>query len=164
VCIPARGWSTLKAGIILGHLKYEVNEGTILRSAEAFGISNIFVIGGISKNGAEGADRHLLYHRFHEISDLIVFIKRNGFNIVVIEGINGAIPIEDAKYPTNPVFITGHENNGIPKEIMQAAKLTVKIIQAPAYVRCLNTAVAMGIVLNDFHTKLRRRERQDVHL
>ncbi|MFA4973939.1 MAG: TrmH family RNA methyltransferase [bacterium] len=147
----------MKSGVVLGHLKYEVNEGVILRTAEAFGINNVFLVGGIDKSGAQGADKHLLYHRFDTYKEVCEFLVDNGFNLVVIENNDYARNVGAMKYPINPVFITGHENTGIPREFVEYAKAFVRIPQSSAcYVRCLNTSVAMGIVLQDFHASLRR--------
>jgi tRNA G18 (ribose-2'-O)-methylase SpoU len=146
----------MKTGVILGHLKFNINEGTILRTAEAFGISNIFLLGKISFTGSQGADRHLLFHKFKELNPMLDYLYENSFNVVCIEDDGDSIDYTSAKYPKNPVFVSGHENLGIPEDIKNFSSLKIKIEQDNTYVKCLNTSVAMGIILSDFYNKRRK--------
>lgn len=147
--------ASMKTGIILGHLKHAINEGAIIRTAEAFGISNVFYVRKPLLTGAQGSENHMLFHKFDDYNVMLNYLYNNYFNVVCIENNFDAIPLYKMKYPINPVFISGNENTGIPKEINGFAADFVKIEQAPTYMKCLNTSVAMGIVLNDFYTKMR---------
>jgi len=53
-------------------LKNKGNEGAIIRSAEAFGCSLVFVIGNKEKiyNSSEGCDRHMTFLEFKIIMNL----------------------------------------------------------------------------------------------
>ncbi len=146
----------MKAGIIIGHLNNKGNEGALIRTAEAFGINNIFVIGKKQKEyyTSEGCDRHVNFFIFEKEKDLLNHILKENLHLVCIENINDAKEISEVeKYPANPVFITGNEKLGVSKEFLECASLIVKIQQGNGYANCLNTGTAGGIIMHDFIKK-----------
>lgn len=146
----------MKAGILIGHLKNKGNEAAIIRTAEAFGLCNVFVIGKKEKKyiAAEGTEKHVNFFEFKDIEEFLNYACANNHKLVCIENINEAEEISNIeKYPVNPIFITGHENLGIPDKLLQNTSLKIKIKQGIGYAKCLNTGIAMGIVLHDFFKK-----------
>jgi tRNA G18 (ribose-2'-O)-methylase SpoU len=144
----------MKCGVLIGHFSNVGNEGTIIRTAEAFGINNVFVIGTKQKEyfSAQGADRHVNFFEYPTVTDLIDYAITHNHSLVSIENTTNAIELNNvSSYPTNPIFVTGNENRGVPKEILTNSKLIIKIDQGFGYVKCLNTSVAMGIVLHNFY-------------
>lgn len=144
----------MKPGILLGHLKNTENEGMIIRTAEAMGI-NLIMSSSRKKDylSAKKHDKHMHFIEINSIKEFILFCKNNNHSIVCLENTKEAVSLTEAKYPVNPVFVTGHENHGVPKEILDNADLVVKIPQAFSYCVCLNTAVACSIVLSDWFQK-----------
>ena len=55
----------MKAGILIGHMK-RTNEGSLIRTAEAFGINHVFVVGNheTAYTISQGADRHVSFIAF----------------------------------------------------------------------------------------------------
>ena len=152
------------AGVMIGHLGNPGNEGTIIRSAELFGISLALVIGKKNQEykSSQGADKHMIFKEFKNYKTMIKYIKENNHRIVCLENIDEAQEMEDIEhYPVNPIFITGHERMGVPKELLKEASLIVKIKQGLGYGTCLNTAAATAIILNDFHKKELKDRRKD---
>ncbi len=146
----------MKAGILIGHLQNKGNEGAIIRTAEAFGVNNVFVVGEREPkyHSSEGCDRHVNFFEFKNYDDFITYVKSNNFHLVCIENINEAKELKEViKYPANPIFITGHESLGVPKELLKWCNLKIKINQGIGYANCLNTGCAMGIVIHDFFNK-----------
>jgi tRNA G18 (ribose-2'-O)-methylase SpoU len=143
----------MKAGILVGHLKNKGNAGAIIRTAEAFGINLVFVIGEPEEryNTAEGTDKHMTYLKFKTIDEFINYAIKNNHHIVCIENVNDAVEINSIeKYPVNPIFVSGHEKDGVPKELLDNASLIIKIQQGMGYANCLNTGTACGIIIHDF--------------
>lgn len=146
----------MKAAILIGHLSNKGNEGAIIRTAEAFGITNVFVIGEIepSYHSSEGCDRHINFFKFKNFDDLIDYAKSNNYKFVLIENLNEATEIGNIEYyPANPIFVMGNESDGIPQELIPFASKIVKIKQGLGYANCLNVGVATGIVIHDFFKK-----------
>jgi tRNA G18 (ribose-2'-O)-methylase SpoU len=144
----------MKPAILLGHLSNKNNEGMIIRTAEAMGINLVM---NLSKNkkfeSSTKHDRHM-HFVFQESTDkFIKFCKENNHSIVCLENTENAVFLPEANYPKNPVFVTGNEKEGVPKEILEQADLVVKIPQAYSYCVCMNTAIACSIVLYDWFQK-----------
>ena len=151
----------MKAGILIGHMNHKGNEASLIRTAEAFGINHIFVIGKREKeyNNAQGGDQHVTFFELKTLREFVKTTRKYNFKMVCIENISESIPITEVeKYPTNPIFITGNEGSGVPKELLDQCEITVKIEQAPSYVRCLNTTIAASIVIHDWFTKQQIRK------
>lgn len=145
----------MKAGILIGYLKNEINEDVLVRTAEAFGINHIFVIGKHRKYfKSKGADEHVTFIEFRTVKEFIDYCKMNNHSIVCLENGIGATDINKVKkYPRNPIFVTGHECLGINEELLYNSKICVNISQGNGYVRCLNTCVACSIIINDWFQK-----------
>ena len=142
------------------------NEACLIRTAEAFGINHVFVVGKrqYSYNISQGADRHMTFFEFETEKDIINYAQKNNHTIVCVENTPGAIDITDLpKYPVNPIFITGNEKHGVPEAFIKSADRVIKIPQSESYVRCLNTTTACSIVLNDWYQKRRLRDKQQYY-
>jgi len=155
----------MKAGVIIGHLNHKSNESALLRTAEAFNVNNVFVVGKKEKLYviSQGADHHMVFNTFKTNNELINYLKKNNHHIVCVEYTPKAVSLNKAVYPCNPVFVPGNEGQGIPKEIMNNADLIVKIKQAPTYMRCLNTTIASAIVIHDWYNKMKDKDRNQYY-
>lgn len=158
----------MKAGILIGHLNDHGNEGNIIRTTEAFGLNNIFVLGKRKPvyGTSQGADRHVNFYEFSSEEEVIDYCIKNNHHIVCIENITSAIEIGNLTkpdrniWPQNPIFITGNEARGVPESFLKVSDLTIKIDQGFGYVNCLNTAVALAIVIHAF-IQYRRDRREN---
>jgi tRNA G18 (ribose-2'-O)-methylase SpoU len=154
----------MKAAIVIGHLNNHGNEGTLIRTAEAFGINHVFVIGKREKEygTSQGADQHVTFTEFETIDDLIEYCKTNNHHLVCAENIQNSIEIgeltpEKKTWPVNPVFVTGNEANGVPEAIIKQSDLVVRIDHGFGYVNCLNTSVALSIIIHAFYQYRKKR-------
>lgn len=161
----------MKAGLCLGQLGDARNEAALVRSAEAFGLSEVHVVDGsahsFESSITRGADRHVSIHTHDSYRDLVRYATAHNHSIVGIEKTDRSVPLTpDTEWPVNPIFVTGHESNGLPKAIVQSADLLVHIEQAPTgYMRCLNTTVAGSIAIQQwFQSQLDRDESQSTFL
>lgn len=146
----------MKAGILIGHLSNKGNEGAIIRTAETFGLNNVFVIGKKEKSysSSEGCDKHMNFFEFKDIEDFLRYIVGNNHKLVCIENLNESVDINEVEhYPVNPIFVTGNESQGVPDKLLKNSSVIIKIPQGMGYGNCLNTGIAGGIVINDFFTK-----------
>lgn len=137
-----------------------MNEGALLRSAEAFGLNLIITVGKhrVRTKTSVGADKHLIFKHLETYQDLIRYIRKNNHTLVCIENIDKATYISEIpKYPRNPIFVVGNEKYGVPPDLIDAADLIVQIRQGPNYIRCLNAAVSAGIVFHDYYVKSHHR-------
>ena len=144
----------MKPAIYIGNLKNPSNRGTCIRTGEAFGV-NLFLTNDsiINYKYSQGTSKHVIFIELRNEDEVINYAKKNNHEIVVLENIPEAIDMDEAEYPANPLFITGHENKGVSKEFLDNAKIVVKIPQANTHCRCLNTSVACSIVVQDWFNK-----------
>ena len=144
----------MKAAVVVGHLKNETNEGTLLRSAEAFGINQYIRIRKIKKTGSQGAERHMILKTIKDWEELIEYARTHNHTIVTVENTSDATYIDEVKrYPKNPIFVFGHEANGVPKIVLDNARMVIQIRQGNGYIPCLNVSVCAGIIFYDFFRK-----------
>jgi len=140
----------MKAGVYIGNLKNPQNRGTCIRTGEAFGINLVLTNDKvINYKYSQGTSKHMIFLTEMNEKDLVEYSKKNNHKIVVIEDTPEAIDIDKVNYPANPMFITGHENDGVSDLLINNARIVVRMPQADTYCRCLNTSVACSIVMQD---------------
>lgn len=135
-------------GIGVYHIKSEVNIGTLMRSAHAFGASFAFTVGRRYKKQASDttkAWRHIPLFRF----DTIESLKGNlpfGCSLVGVELSDGAIELPAYIHPERACYLLGAEDHGMPEASLRQCHEVVKIPGASA---CLNVSAAGTVVIYD---------------
>lgn len=151
----------MKPAVYIGNLKNPSNRGTCIRTGESFGVNLILTNDdNIKYKYSQGTSKHVTFLQFDTEKGVIDYCKKNHHKIVVIENTPEAIDIKDVNYPANPLFITGNENQGVSKLFLDNSKVIVKIPQADTYCRCLNTAVACSIIMQDWFQKNKKKQIQ----
>ena len=148
----------LNYGILIVNVLYDNNAGNIVRSANAFGASEIILYGhkSFDRRASVGSEfyEHFRHIKFKEDIDEIVA----EYDVVVAaDNVDGAVSLADFTWDKNKktLIVFGQESAaGIPKEILDKCDHVVAIEQFGS-VRSLNVAVAAGIVMNDYCTKTR---------
>lgn len=125
--------------------KFDVNAGTLIRSASAFGADYVFTIsdryGG--EPSAVGHDRHIPIFQYDTIDEWIDNLPRDT-TPVAIELDDNAVPLEKYNHPERASYLLGPEDGDIPEQIINQYQ-TVKIPSD----YCLNVATAGSVVLYD---------------
>jgi tRNA G18 (ribose-2'-O)-methylase SpoU len=151
----------MKPAIYIGNLKNPSNRGTCIRTGEAFGINLILTDDKIKKyKYSQGTSNHVTFLTEMSEEDVIDYARENNHKIVAIEDTEGAFDMDKANYPANPLFVTGHENDGVSKVLLQNARMIIKIPQGNTYCRCLNTSVACSIIIQDWFNKNKKKQIQ----
>ena len=132
--------------VAIENWQHDLNIGTIVRTANAFNVEAVHIIGRRhwNRRGAMVTDRYLtIYH--HE--NVEAFKEAlSGRRIVVVDNIPGAIELSKTKLPKECVLVFGGEGPGVSKEMQAAADLMVAIEQFGS-TRSVNVGVAGGIVM-----------------
>lgn len=135
--------------IAIDNVERDFNMGTIVRSANAFGVRHVHIIGRKqwNKRGAMMTDKYL-HVRYHATPD--EFIKAMAGKIVVaVDNVEGSVPLESAELAVSAVLLFGAEGPGIRPELLKAAASVVKIPQYGS-TRSLNVGVAAGIAMYEW--------------
>lgn len=135
-------------GIGIWHGKHAENQGTLWRSAYAFGANFIFTVGARFKYQASDtvqAHRHLPMTCYRDIDDLLEHLPHS-CPLVGIELSEQAISLHELPQLERCCYLLGAEDHGLPASIMQRCHYVAQITGAKS---CLNVAVAGAIIMHD---------------
>lgn len=141
--------------VIADNIRSGQNIGSLFRTADAFAIHNINLIGiaptppnkEVLKT-ALGATETVTWKYWDNSADCIAALKVDGIKIVVIEQTTGSIPLS-AFIPTpgeRYALVLGNEVDGVSDEFIKNADLCIEIPQVGTK-HSLNVSVCAGIVM-----------------
>jgi len=140
--------------LLLDNISDPGNMGTILRTAEWFGMENIIfspkcVDPYNSKviRSAMGAHFHLNQIVQDNLIQIIPQLKNEGFSIIGAE-LDG-VPITEFSPPQKWALVLGNEAHGLSPHIKSLLDKSVTIPKV-GNIESLNVAVASGVILNSF--------------
>lgn len=137
--------------LILDDLRSAFNVGSIFRSAECFGVSQIFLCGYTPtpenkkvQKTAMGTDKFVKWSTCSSVEHVISKLKKDGFTIYALETTSKAKDISKTKFKKKCALILGNEALGISKDTL---KLADEIIQIPllGWKNSLNVGVCSAI-------------------
>lgn len=134
--------------IAIENTERDFNMGTIVRSANAFGVRHVHVIGRRqwNKRGAMATDKYLHVHYYPSVEEFVDTMKVRNRAIIAVDNILGSVPLSSVVLPTNSVLVFGQEGPGISPELAVAAESIVAIEQLGS-TRSINVGVAAGIAM-----------------
>lgn len=135
--------------IAIDNVERDFNMGTIVRSANAFGVRHIHIVGRKqwNKRGAMMTDTYLHVHYYAETDAFMAAIS--GKVLIAVDNVPGAQALDAADMPQNAVLLFGAEGPGIREELLYKAAGIVKIEQFGS-TRSLNVGVAAGIAMYEW--------------
>lgn len=146
--------------IAIENLERDFNMGTIVRSANAFGIRHVHVVGRRqwNKRGAMMTDKYLHVHYYETSDDFVNAMKKQGKELVAVENNVASLSLSETKLTEYVVFIFGSEGSGISSELLSKADTVIHIEQLGS-TRSLNVGVAAGIAMYEW-----RRQHKDKYI
>jgi tRNA G18 (ribose-2'-O)-methylase SpoU len=129
----------------------DFNMGTIVRSANAFGVRTVHVIGRRqwNKRGAMMTDKYLTLEYHASPAAFRDAMKLRGKELYALENNVSSHSILETTLPKSMVFVFGQEGPGISPELLALCNETVSINQLGS-TRSLNVGVAAGIALYEW--------------
>lgn len=144
--LDARG---VELEIAIENLERDFNMGTIVRSANAFGVRTVHVIGRRqwNKRGAMKTDAylHVVYHA--DAASFLAHIQQK--TLLAVDIVDDASTMSQTAMPRNAVMLFGSEGTGISQPLLDAAKDIICIEQRGS-TRSINVGVAAGIVMYEW--------------
>ena len=148
-----------KACLILHNIRSVHNIGAIFRTADAAGISKIYLTGytptPVDRFGrarkdlaktALGAEKSIEWEHIKSIDSLIKKIKKDEFKIIAVEQRENAIDYKKLKIKFPTAFIFGNEVKGLSKLILKKCDQIVQI-KMLGRKESLNVSVAVGVFI-----------------
>jgi len=134
--------------IAIENTERDFNMGTIVRSANAFGVRHVHVVGRKqwNKRGAMATDKYLHVHYYPSVKEFADAMKERQRTIIAIDNIAGSVPLSSVKLPANAVLVFGQEGPGISPELASTVEKIVAIEQFGS-TRSINVGVAAGIAM-----------------
>jgi tRNA G18 (ribose-2'-O)-methylase SpoU len=148
-----------KVSLILHDVRSAHNVGSLFRSSDALGISEIYLTGytpaPIDRFGrkvkeiaktALGAEETISWHSVKSLDSVIRKLKKNNTQIIAIEQSKSSIDYKKLKVRGNTAFILGNEVDGLSEKILNKVD---KIVEIPmkGEKESLNVAIAGSVVL-----------------
>lgn len=122
--------------------KFEVNFGTLIRTASCLGADFAFTVKHRykSQTSACGHDQHFPIFRFENINEL-----KEVVNSPLIGVEEGGKELSTFRHPEQAVYLLGAEDSGLPDEVIAQCNDIVGIDSE----YCLNVSVAGSIIIHD---------------
>lgn len=147
--------------VILDNIRSTHNVGSIFRTADALGISQI-ILGGttptpVDRFGRErkdiskvalGAEKSIKWNYTNNVLTEIKKLKKNNYKIIAIEQNKNSLDYKKIKLKRNLklVFVLGAEVDGVSKAILKSADLIAEIPMRGKK-ESLNVSVSFGVAL-----------------
>lgn len=136
----------VKLEIAVENLERDFNMGTIVRSANAFGIRRVHVVGRRqwNKRGAMMTDKYLevVYHS--SVTDFVESVRPK--SIIAVDNTEVSVDIRSVDKTRDAILVFGAEGPGLSDDMLSAADAIVAIPQRGS-TRSLNVGVAAGIAM-----------------
>ncbi|GAA1471734.1 TrmH family RNA methyltransferase [Corynebacterium sp. UMB6689] len=135
--------------IAIENFENDSNIGTVVRTANAFAVDTVHIVGRRrwNRRGAMVTDRyqHLMHHA--DVTELMAWAADQELTVVAIDNTPGCVPLETAELPERCLLLFGQEGPGVSPEAQDAAVMTCSIAQFGS-TRSINAGVAAGIAMH----------------
>ncbi len=121
----------MKFVLLLFNIQKNTNLGNLIRTANAFGVFEICVVGKrkYSSYGSQQTKSETNFRHFYQINDAHTYYNNIGFDFVGVEIARNALSINENIFYKDTVFIMGNETSGISKETLEKCDYCVFIPQ-----------------------------------
>jgi len=152
--------TTARLGLVLDGVAGPFNVGSILRTAAALGVEQVWLAGASAtpqhpavRKVSMGTERLLRWHGAITTLDALAAARAEGLRPLALELCDGALPLYEAALDNDLCLVVGNEDKGLSPAVLDACAAATYLPQ-PGKVGSLNVAVATGIAL----AECRRRE------
>ncbi|KAI9115071.1 hypothetical protein K1719_014084 [Acacia pycnantha] len=142
----------LESYVVVHNIAKRHNVGTLARSATAFGVSELILVGRRDFNsfGSHGSTTHLRFRHFHSLQDARHFLKEKDCDICGVEITDDAKPVNQHPFKKSTAFLLGNEGTGLSNKECEICDFFVYIPHYGGGTASLNVTVAASIVLHHF--------------
>jgi tRNA G18 (ribose-2'-O)-methylase SpoU len=140
--------------IAIQNWEHDFNIGSIVRTANAFNVSGVHIIGRRrwNRRGAMVTDRYLKISHHPSVDDFADQLAADNYVIIGVDNLPGARRLEPYQLPQRTCLAFGSEGPGLTDELVAICKDLVAITQYGS-TRSLNAGAAAAIAM--YHWALR---------
>ena len=134
--------------IAIENWQHDLNIGSIVRTANAFNVASVHIIGkrDWNRRGAMVTDRYLHVIHHPDVANFKAWFDEPGIEIIGIDNVASSSPLESAKLPRECVLLFGQEGAGMSDEAVQACSRVLEITQYGS-TRSMNASAAGAIAM-----------------
>ncbi|GAB3618659.1 RNA methyltransferase [Okibacterium endophyticum] len=129
--------------------QHDMNIGSIVRSANAFGADTVHIVGRRrwNKRGAMVTDRyqHVIHH--NDVADLTRWASNEELPVIGIDNVPGSVLIETFALPERCLMLFGQEGPGLSDEAISACDVILEISQFGS-TRSINASAAAAVAMH----------------
>jgi tRNA G18 (ribose-2'-O)-methylase SpoU len=132
--------------VAIENWQHDLNIGTIVRTANAFNVAAVHVIGRRhwNRRGAMVTDRYLEIIHHPTVANFVAAMGER--HIIAVDNQPGAVQLSETTLPEHAVLVFGGEGPGLSPEMIAASEQMVMIEQFGS-TRSVNVGVAAGIMM-----------------
>ena len=129
--------------------QHDFNIGSIVRTANAFLAREVHVVGRRrwNRRGAMVTDRYQHVRHHEDLDAFAAWAREHGLEVVGIDNLPGAVPLESTRLPRACVLLFGQEGPGLSEQAHGAANLVCSIAQFGS-TRSINAGAAAAVAMH----------------
>lgn len=140
--------------VAIENWRHDLNIGTVVRNANAFGARTVHIIGRRrwNRRGAMVTDRYVHIEHHDTVAGLAEWSRRHDLTVVGIDNLGdghptGSEPLDGRPLPRRCVLLFGQEGTGLSDEAVACCD---EVREIPMYgsTRSINAGVASGIAMH----------------
>jgi tRNA G18 (ribose-2'-O)-methylase SpoU len=135
--------------VAIENWQHDSNIGSIVRTANAFNIAAVHVVGKRrwNRRGAMVTDRYQHIEHHPDVAHLVAWAQDEDLPLLGIDNLPEAQPIETARLPAASVMLFGQEGPGLTPEALAACTAHYAIAQYGS-TRSINAGAAAAIAMH----------------
>lgn len=108
--------------IAIENWQHDLNIGSIVRTANAFNVASVHIVGkrDWNRRGAMVTDKYLHVIHHPDVADFKAWFDERGIEIIGIDNVASSTSLESAKLPKECVLLFGQEGAGMSDEAVGA--------------------------------------------
>ena len=137
--------------IAIENYQHDYNIGSIVRSANAFNVAGVHIIGKRhwNRRGAMSTEKYLQLFHHASVDDFVAWTQAHNMSLTGIDNIEGSVNLGNARLPKQTILVFGQEGPGLSPE-MQAHCTQIIAIEQFGSTRSVNVGVAAGIIMYEW--------------
>lgn len=135
--------------IAIENLEHDFNIGSIVRTANAFLVKEVHIVGRKrwNRRGAMVTDKYQYIHHHVDSASFGTWALEAGIPVIGVDNMDGSIPIETFNYPKECVLVVGQEGSGLSDGMREQCQTLVDIAQFGS-TRSINVGAAAAIAMH----------------
>nr|WP_194956315.1 RNA methyltransferase [Aeromicrobium phoceense] len=135
--------------VAIENWQHDFNIGSIVRTANAFNVGGVHIIGKRrwNRRGAMVTDRYVHVRHHEDVAAFAAWADESGLTVVGVDNLPGAVPLETTTLPRDAVLVFGQEGPGLTPEAAAVCERLVAIAQFGS-TRSINAGAAAAITMH----------------